>query len=63
MSRESYIAGLARGFESCGPQTRGFMLDHYDQKDVADVLTFLKLKKEHLPGAMALVEMIRRPIR
>lgn len=62
MSRESFIEGISRGFESCGPSTRGFMLDHHEVKDIADMLLFLKLKKEHLPGAMALVEMIRRPI-
>jgi hypothetical protein len=63
MSHESKIEGMALSWRSCTPPTRGASIERWEPKDIADMLLFLKLKKEHLPGAMALVDMIRRPIR
>ena len=50
-------------FRSSGPQMRGYILDHYALDEVADLLKLMGIKKDEMKGAMALVEMIRRPIR
>ena len=42
---------------------RGYILDHYALDEVADLLKLMGIKKDEMKGAMALVEMIRRPIR
>jgi len=63
MSHESKIEGMALSWNSCTPPTRGACIERWEPKDIADMLIFLKLKKEHIPGAMALVDMIRRPIK
>jgi hypothetical protein len=63
MSHESKIEGMALSWNSCTPPTRGACIERWEPKDIADMLIFLKFKKEHLAGAMALVDMIRRPIK
>ena len=63
MSRESKIEGISMSFRSSGPQMRGYILDHYQLDEVADLLKLMGIKKDEMKGAMALVEMIRRPIR
>ena len=61
MSHESKIDGMALVWRSCTPPTRGSCLERWEPKDINDMLKFMGMKKEHLPGAMELVELIRRP--